>query len=81
MTVFMRAFTAGVRERAVPWKHQRTMPPLVKILNRSNMVGKGRLGTSESCGKLRNWRKFLDKEIAGNFLPSLSFYLEPTLFC
>ena len=38
ITVLMRALTAGVSERAVPWKYHRTMPPLVKILNRSNMA-------------------------------------------
>lgn len=38
MTDLMRAFTAGVRrERAVPWKYQRTIPPFVKMVKRSNI--------------------------------------------
>lgn len=37
MTDLISALTAGVSERAVPWMYQRTMPPLVKMVNRSNM--------------------------------------------
>ena len=40
MTDFMRAFTAGVSERAVPWMYQSTMPPLVKMVNKSNIFHK-----------------------------------------
>lgn len=43
MTDFISALTAGVREtdgvkeRAVSWMYQRTIPPLVKMVNKSNI--------------------------------------------
>lgn len=37
MTDLIRALTAGVSESAVPWKYQRTIPPFVKIVNKSNI--------------------------------------------
>ena len=37
MTDLMRALTAEVRVEAVGWKYQRTIPPLVNIVNRSNI--------------------------------------------
>lgn len=34
----MRALTLGVKIWAVLWKHQSTMPPLLKIVKRSSIV-------------------------------------------
>lgn len=38
ITVLIKALTDGVNIWLVPWKHQRTMPPLLKMVNKSNIV-------------------------------------------
>ena len=38
MTVFIKLFTARVSASPVPWKHHSTIPPLVNIANKSNML-------------------------------------------
>lgn len=37
ITVLIKAFTDGVNIWLVPWKHHNTMPPLLNIVNKSNI--------------------------------------------
>ena len=38
MTLLIRAFTDDPRAWHVPWKYHKTMPPLLKIVKRSNIL-------------------------------------------
>lgn len=38
MTALISAFTDEVKIWDVPWKHQRTMPPLLKMEKKSNIL-------------------------------------------
>ena len=38
ITLRMSSFTGSVKDWHVPWKHQRTMPPLENIVKRSNIT-------------------------------------------
>lgn len=38
MTALISALTDEVKFWEVPWKHQRTIPPLLKIEKKSNML-------------------------------------------
>ncbi len=38
ITLLIRALTDGVKTWLVLWKHHRTMPPLLKIVNKSNIL-------------------------------------------
>ena len=37
-TLLIKALTEGVNRSLVPWKYQRTIPPLLKIVNKSNIM-------------------------------------------
>lgn len=38
ITLLMRELIAGVKSCDVPWKHQRTIPPLLNIVKKSNIL-------------------------------------------
>lgn len=38
MTLLINAFTDGVKIWLVVWKHHSTIPPLLNIVNKSNMI-------------------------------------------
>ena len=38
ITLLIRALTEDVKVWLVPWKYQRTIPPLLKIVNKSNIL-------------------------------------------
>lgn len=46
MTVRMRALTDGANMSAVLWKHHNTIPPLLKMLKRSNILFGSQLSPS-----------------------------------
>ena len=48
MTVLMSELTAGVRDRAVPWKYHSTIPPFVKMENQSNILTSSSFMTSSA---------------------------------
>lgn len=38
ITVLIKAFTDGVNSCDVPWKHHKTIPPLLNIVKKSNIL-------------------------------------------
>lgn len=60
ITLRMSSFTGSVKDWYVPWKHQRTIPPLENIVKRSNIVASSSsrmfllITTAHAC--LLSWR-------------------------